>query len=569
MAPNRRLLDLWQFSKMIHSMSVEQTREAASVGKPEALKLGRADGLGMLSGVFLCLLFCCWFSYGRIFWEDEMLGWMLLHDPSWHHLVTAWKMGADGGGFAFYLLGRGWFMLFGASDVSFRLFSASCFALGFCFTWLAARRYYKVTPVAIALFTTWFLCPPMVMHMVEGRFYGLLVCATSLAAWVSIEACERSRKPLWLYVAAFAVNGLLTTTHTLGIMYSGFLLAAVVIVDRTRRRFHPLFYACVAASWLLLWPEREAIIASANVGKPWFWTYPPDLIRFAGAFCGFSNAIAFVLFLLIAILIYTSRKQPGSLARQLRVSYNERRPVYFLAGSLFCIPLLLGIQAHVGGTSLFINRYLLPVNIGLAFVLAEIVLLIRWDLVRNIPWFTRLDLKPREAVAAFGLALLLWNVIHVQPLSLGAIDYSDGLTAVLPRGIPIVLPDAWAFTELIGRQHDSGVQYTYMLDWENSIARSTPRLEVTQYHLMENWKKAGYFSGSIHYRDEFLQSHRRFVVLKRVADATDRNGIVIGNQLVRRFLVTPGVQVTRLRKDIDGYSVWLVCTDPVDAGVNR
>lgn len=523
--------------------------------------MGRQDTAGMLAGVFLCLLFCCWFSYGRIFWEDEMLGWMLLHDPSWHHLVSAWKMGADGGGFAFYLIGRSWFGLFGASEVSFRLLSASCFALGFCVTWRSARRYYPVAHVALALFITWFLCPPMVMHMVEGRFYGLLVLATSLTMWVSLKACEQPRLDLWLYVAAFAANGLLTTTHTLGVIYSVFLLAAVIVLDQTRRQVRPLFYVCVASSWLLLWPERKAIIASANVGKPWFWTYPPDLIRFVGAFCGFSNAIAFVLLMLVAVLVYTSRKQQGGLKRDLQIGYYERKPIYFCAGSLFCVPLLLGIQSHIAGTSLFINRYLLPVNIGLAFVLAEIILLIRWDLVApKLSWFPLVGRNLREAVGAFALVLLLWNAIHVQPSTLGPIDYTTTLTAVLPKGIPVVFPDAWGFTEVIGSQHDSGVQYTYMLDWPNSIAPSTPRLEVTQYHLMENWKKVGYFSGSIQYRDEFLRSHSKFLVLKRVGEATDRNGIIIGNQIVRRFAVTPGVQVTRLRRDIAGYSVWLVCT---------
>lgn len=517
------------------------------------------DWIGMFVGVGLCILFCCWFGHGRIFWEDEMLGWMLLHDPSWAHMVAAWKMGADGGGFSFYLLGRGWFALFGSSDTSFRLISASCFALGFCIAWKAARRYYSFKPVAFALFTTWFLCPPMVMHMVEGRFYGLLVLATASAVWLILAPGQQQQTPLWLYPAIFAVNGLLTTTHTLGVLYSGFLLAGLVFSDVYQRRFRPLLYTPVILSWLLLWPERQAIQASADVGKPWFWTYPPDTIRFLGAFCGFSNAIALILLLMLLALAYALRKQ-GSTRATLTAALQDRRPVYCVTAALFAVPLLLGVQAHVGGTSLFINRYLLPVNIGLALAMAEICLLMRWDLL--VPEQASLLFSPRNqriVVVGYAVIILLWDVLHVQPYTLGALNYTVKLTSMLPRGNPVVFEDAWGFTEMIGRQHDSGVRYTYVLDWPHSTEPSAPKLEVTQFHLMENWKKAGYFAGSIQYRDNFLKDHARFYVLMRVEDAKDRNGRIIGNPLATRFSHDHAYEVRRLKRRAFGYSLWLVC----------
>ncbi len=149
--------------------------------------LSRTDWLWMFAGLAVCLLICCVFTRGRIFWEDEMLGWMLVHDPSWNHMVAAWKAGADGGGFLFYLLGRAWFAVFGGSNVSFRLISAVCFGLAFCVTWAAGRRFYGVGPVALGLFNTWFFSPPMVIHMAEGRFYGLLVLTTSLVMWLVLD----------------------------------------------------------------------------------------------------------------------------------------------------------------------------------------------------------------------------------------------------------------------------------------------------------------------------------------------------------------------------------------------
>ena len=45
------------------------------------------DLLGMVAGFVFCLLVSLALGHKRIFWEDEMLGWMLLRDPSFHHMV--------------------------------------------------------------------------------------------------------------------------------------------------------------------------------------------------------------------------------------------------------------------------------------------------------------------------------------------------------------------------------------------------------------------------------------------------------------------------------------------------
>jgi hypothetical protein len=53
--------------------------------------LGPWDFAGTLTGFILTILTTCVLSHGRIFWEDELLGWALLQDPSWHHMLRAWK----------------------------------------------------------------------------------------------------------------------------------------------------------------------------------------------------------------------------------------------------------------------------------------------------------------------------------------------------------------------------------------------------------------------------------------------------------------------------------------------
>ena len=119
-----------------------------------------------------------------------MLGWLLLRDPSWSHMVHAWNIGADGGGFSFYILGRAWFHLFGDSRLAFRLFSSTCFGLAFVVLWVALRRLYPTWIVALATSNTVFFSPPLTMHFLEGRFYGLLVLSTALALWLALRLDE-------------------------------------------------------------------------------------------------------------------------------------------------------------------------------------------------------------------------------------------------------------------------------------------------------------------------------------------------------------------------------------------
>ena len=214
----------------------EADTRASSTVRQTTRTLSRWDVLGMLAGFVLTLAITVVNSRGRIFWEDEMLGWLLLRDPSWHHMVRAWNLGADGGGFSFYLLGRAWFRLFGDSALVFRLFSSTCFGIAFVATWAALRRFFPIWIVAFATFNSLFFSPPLTMHFLEGRFYGLLVMSTALALWLALVLEEApDPTPRRLYVAAFLIHGLLTTSHVLGIVFSSFILSATVLLESSSR----------------------------------------------------------------------------------------------------------------------------------------------------------------------------------------------------------------------------------------------------------------------------------------------------------------------------------------------
>ena len=529
------------------------------------------DWLGMVAGFVLTLTITVVNSRHRIFWEDEMLGWLLLRDPSWHHMVRAWNLGADGGGFSFYVLGRGWFAVFGDSRLAFRLFSSTCFGLAFVALWAALRRVYPTWIVAFAAFNTMFFSPPLTMHFLEGRFYGLLVMSTALAMWLALRLDEEfETTPRHLYVAAFLIHGLLTTSHLLGVVFSFFVLLATVILDRLRGRLRVGLYLTVAVSWLLLIPEKTSIVAAGRVGKPHFWTRAPRLSEIVGGYSGFSHEILLVLGVLFVAAVVLLRRSSAGLGE----GYRRRCAAYVVGGCLLLAPLAFLAEGMVG-TWLFNERYLQPVTLGLAFVTAELLMVVSTHWVFG-------SAEGRSMVAARGVGavvfaafLLFWVFHHVAMNTPEVPEFTDVLTARLPQDIPVVVDDAFTFTDLIGRQSDSGVEYRFLLDWPWAVSEGSPRLEVTQYHLMENWKLAGYYAENVVEKEAFLREHGRFLIVDEVGLQADPNvKPEIGNPLPARLGTDPQYQMRKVftldRAWHDGVrdTVWLACRGGCGADAN-
>ncbi len=538
----------------------------------EEHNLSRWDAAGIVGGMLLMVAVTCVIMRGRILWEDETLGWMLLHDSSFRHMVSAWQQGADGGGFTFYLTGRAWLQAFGASDLSFRLYSTTCVALAYAVTWIAARRFYRIGIVAFAVINTFFFSRSMLLHMREGRFYGLLALGVALAFALVLRLARMPRPtPARWYLAMFLVHGLLTTSHLLGVVYSGFLLGALAVLDVLERRPRPLLYLAGAASWLLLLPERSNLVASAAVGKPHFWIKAPHFGEILDVYNGLSREIALVLVAVLALAAWTLWRGRRGLLHE---AWTERKPVYVAGAALLLVPGAFLLEGAAGGTWLFHSRYLLPVMIAIVYATAEGLHLVRTGFAAELrrQWPVGVRLLGATGVALYTALLLFWGFHHVIDFTPSARDYTTPLTALLPQGVPVVCEDAFSFTELIQRQHSSGVRYMYLLDWEQAIRPDAPALEVTQYHLMENWRKVGYYADAIEPIGSFLNTHDRFLVLHTSLKPPSSVPPEIGNPLVERFRNNGGYEVRPFaqydRKQMVD-TAWMVCRGRCEAQTGK
>jgi hypothetical protein len=539
---------------------------------PSPPPISALDYLGVAFGLLLSMAVSYLLGRGRIFWEDEMLGWMLVTDPSWHHMVQAWKLGADGGGFTFYATCRVWLDVFGRSEVAYRMYSAVCFGLAFALNWATARRFYGRWVTAFALFNTYFCSRSIVLHLAEGRFYGLLMLGVACMVWLAIRVQEfPGRLPARYALLVFAAHALTVTTHLLGIVYSAALLAAMVLLDRLAGRWRPWLYGSAVCGWLLLIPERTAILASAAVGKPWFWTTQPPLGRFLGAFSAFGVEIALVLALLTALVGLSLWRRRSTWQSVVEAAFQRRKPIWVATLALLLVPFAILIEGWVG-TPLYIDRYLLPVAMATAFLTAELLTLVDWD--RFVPTvFARPGIGRTSLLCAVGFlpaAVLFVELRHPSGSMMAQPDYTSQLSAILPHDVPVLLEDAWTFTEVIGRQHDSGVEYLYPLDWKQSTSSFAPRLEVTQYNLMNNWRKAGYFPGSVIDLAAFLRKTATFLVVDDSYVSPPPGVPLLGDPLVARFRQTPGYHVTRYAALSRGgiiLTAWQVTHQPEKTGL--
>jgi hypothetical protein len=117
----------------------------------------------------------------------------------------------------------------------------------------------------------------------------------------------------------------------------------------------------------------------------------------------------------------------------------------------------------------------------------------------------------------------------ISEISSSPKNYTDALSEKLLKGTPVVCEDAYTFTEMLGSQHSSGIKYIFLLDWNQSVAPTAPHGEVTEFHLMENFRKAGYFSESIQYLNHFLAKNDRFFVIHLASRTHPNLPPTIGN----------------------------------------
>jgi hypothetical protein len=471
-----------------------------------------------------------------MFWGDEIFGRLVLTQPSLSASLHVWREGLDSSGIWFYLFGRIWIAIFGASEISLRMYSAVPTAATAAVVWILARRYYSLLPVAASvsfIFASW---ATLRWQLSNGRTYGLFVFASSLVLYLIFrgEKDETNKThPLFL-LATFAAYSLLAGSQMLGIVYvSAFLAIQMVLDARSHRRRPWLYLSAAAAVWVTLCSSAN-IKATMAIGKPSFWTLRPSLhdLFFLNTVFDSKAKIFISAAALLALILFRIRRQ--------------RVPVYIVLAGFAVLNVLFFAVSRIT-TSIYVDRYLLPFSIAAILLLCELLTQLQES---DAP-------KPRLRACIAPLFLLLAVAFFFLPRLNNRIwfpfpNYTDGFLNAMPRDLPIVDTDAGNFTEVEYYHHGTMIQKLFFpVDWEVALDPSNPG-GVSGFHEMDNFKKLGIYSNDILSTQKILAENRDFIVL---------TGTPPTAWLERRILSNPKFSIVKLgtyRCALSDIDVWVV-----------
>lgn len=86
------------------------------------------------------IIACAIASDKKPFWNDELLSFFLISDPSFTHLMGAWGDTFNQAPPLYFLLGWLWAKVFNTTDLSLRLFSSLSICVVFTLVWITLWR---------------------------------------------------------------------------------------------------------------------------------------------------------------------------------------------------------------------------------------------------------------------------------------------------------------------------------------------------------------------------------------------------------------------------------------------
>ena len=499
-------------------------------------KLGKGDAIGITFLVCALLLVGYLRSRNCMFWGDELMGYETVTQPTLTKLLLFWHHGIDSSGIWFFVFGRPWIDLFGATEVTLRMFSAAAVAGSAAVLWLAARRKYTLLPVAASIGMTYAFLKPLRWQLANGRSYGMLMLAVAIVSYLQLrgEDAEQDRPTPLFLLATFCAYTLLCGTHILGIMYVLSMLGMQCAIDLSRRRFRPLLYISALLSLWVTFISLANLHATLANGKPSFWTIRPslhDLFSIQGLI---GRELWITTVLPLAVVFFSLR------ARQ------SRKPIYIVIVSFGIVDVAMFLISRFT-TSIYVDRYMLPLTIALIYAMCELLTQLR---EADLRW-PRLRAWVPVIYIACALASLFWK--RLQPRLYPVPNYTAQLVPLLTPDLPIIDTDVDTFLSLEFYQHaKTAGRLQFPVDWEVALDPATTG-GVSGFHEMDNWRDVGLYPSDIVSTATALAGKRDFLVLASPNSLVWLNRRVLSNPNYEAKLATEFAST-----DFHTYVIWRV-----------
>ena len=494
---------------------------------PGSQRISKGEVLLLCCSLLSLLGSCILWSSHKQAWMDEIFTWKEASDRSLWHLYYAIQHGADGGQPLFYTTAWLWVRAFGTGVLTLRLYSCIAMCGALLLTWKTIRRFYGLWATAFGVLFFWGTSGTLLDQNVEARFYGLYMLVVAVTVDLYTRLVARSVPTRALLALAFLSQAALVLTHVLGLVYSGFILLALILFDAAKGRLRYKLYLAYAAGWLALLIWVPAIRASMAAGRPHGWIGMPTLTDLRTAYLFgdslqwlrlfkrhslevlfqiVSHAVELIIYVPLAVVFVLGLRQ---ISKRGRGAVSDPKGAFLLlAYMLLSVPAVLFVLSHLIAPVL-VSRYVLPSGIGLAIVLAASADALGSDS------HTPSRLASRAIWAAVVLALVMLPMLTV--LALGPIDvgwaYLDvrRVEQYLPPNAAVVAGWQQDFVKFMRFSQNPNVHYYFLLDWPAALMG--PSEFTVDYHLMQAYRNSGYYANSIQDGRNFLCSHTDFFVL--------------------------------------------------------
>jgi uncharacterized membrane protein len=472
------------------------------------------------------IISCIIVSRKKFFWNDELYSYYFFYKPSFMSMMVAFNDKINNTPPLYFILGWFWTRVFGASELSLRLFSSLGICAASVTVWIVLRRTYNVWVVAVGSLAVFCTSDIILNQNAEARMYGLFLAIAALILLL-FDSINRNSK---ITYAILAINGLahaaLVQTHLFGFFYSGATLFSFIIRDIYFNVFRSKIYLSIVFSWLSIILYLPAFLIQADAGNPRTWVPTPtfqNLIDFI-TLSSSSFLKLFVLFLLVLVsgwqFIWTTQDiRDAYKDKQKSQNVNAEISLLIFAYSFLTVPVFVWIISRTL-KPIFWDRYMIPTalswSILLAYVSSRILFppIINNEINRRLKSFKFLVFTQQSIIL-----LILIFILFLQPI-LYAKTYRGRYIPGLNdnkygyQELPIVVQASAQFLERFYYSPNRN-KYFFILDWQAAVDNASGQFGPQEYKHLDAFKRnyPELFQNNILQSKDFLKRHDRFLVL--------------------------------------------------------
>ncbi len=485
-------------------------------------------GIAMAMFIISCILI----SDKKYFWNDELYSWYFLADSSLGHMLRAFHDRINNTPVLYFLLGWLWAKIFGASELSLRLFSSFGVCIACLVTWLTLRRNYRFWPTTIGTFIVFCTSDMVLSQNAEARMYGLFIAIAALAT-LQFDAINRQlRLSAKDYSLLIGLHIALVHTHLFGGFYSGVFCLSFLIRDLLSKKFRYRLYGAFLLAWASIVFYIPSFLIQSEAGHPRAWV-PIPILQDLKNFILLANGsildlkyIAILFFMLVFLSILMFQESIASIEKPSSHKSSEWS-LLILSLLLILVPIFIWILSRTV-KPIFWDRYMLPSILGYSILITHFLDQLPIFQVKQRAQRPQATLLQHIRTILFPILLLSFMAVLLLNPILYAKQYVSGRP--FPgeedniygyEDLPIVVQTSGGFLE---RMHYSPnrERYYYILDRETAELDESGQFVLQEYKHLDAYKRnyPELLGDNILTSDDFLQKFDQFLVLDHNFDKT-------------------------------------------------